>query len=54
MQMFSVFNVEYPFEEYVGYVSAETADEALAKAIKQFGEKYPHPVVEVMVGHEYH
>ena len=46
MNVYVVYNGEYPFDVFVGHVSAETAEDALNKAINQFGNEFPHPVVE--------
>jgi hypothetical protein len=43
---FNVFNGEYPFDQLLGQVEAETDEEALALAVKQYGKQHPHPVVE--------
>jgi hypothetical protein len=45
MHVFNVFNGEYPFDQHLGCVSAETAEEALVIALKQYGN---HCVVEPM------
>ena len=54
MNTYNVYNGEYPFDIYVGYVSAEDELTALNAAIAQYGKEYPHPVIEPMQGHELH
>ena len=54
MQMYNVYNGEYPFDIYLGYVAADTPEEALQIAINQYGKEYPHPVIEEMPGHSVH
>jgi hypothetical protein len=46
MNVYVVYTGEYPFADFLGHISAETAEEALAKAIKHFGKEFPHPVVQ--------
>ena len=42
---FNVYNGEYPFDQLIGQVEAETEDAALKAAIRTYGNEYPHPVV---------
>ena len=45
---FKVLNGEYPFDQVLGSVEAETEEEALTHALREFRSKeHPHPVVEV-------
>lgn len=48
MNTYAVYNGEYPFDMYLGTVSAADEEQALSLAIQQFGKEYPHPVIEVI------
>ena len=47
MNTYSVYNGEYPFDMYLGTVSAIDEEQALSLAIQQFGKEYPHPIIEL-------
>lgn len=42
---FIVYKGEYPFDTPVGNVVADTAEEALQQALKDYGNTHPHCVV---------
>lgn len=46
MKTYSVYSGEYPFDIFVGIILEETAEKALAQAIIDYGQEFPHPVVE--------
>lgn len=42
---FNVYNGEYPFDKFLGTVTADTAETALKIALKVYGNDYPHCIV---------
>lgn len=42
---FNVYNGEYPFDQLLGVVAADTAEEALQLALQAYGKLHPHCVV---------
>jgi hypothetical protein len=45
MKTYNVYTGEYPFTDWIGYVTADTPEEALDSAIKTLGGAFPHPVI---------
>ena len=48
MNTYAVLSGDYPFDVYVGSVTADDETQALEKAIQLFGKEYPHPVIELI------
>jgi len=42
---FNVYNGEYPFDKFLGTVTANDAETALKIALKVYGNDHPHCVV---------